>query len=212
MKHTLYILILLGLFSCDKVEDHYRIVAITIQVGSVSKGPNPQCINIGTNVDSTFIDLIGVQIEFIRAYYSTDSSNTSGIMYSPKGWEGCVEKIHKMDLTSESININDLLYGDTTISGVDKDNLPSFQCQENFGCDCRNALSVTNIDSLVSLFNNQHTTQTRVFISEKHDQTPFVFFIKKKDIESLNGKNIKIQLEMSNGDIFEGISNEIILK
>lgn len=211
MKYALYILILLGLFSCDKVEDHYRIIGVSIQVGNVSSGPNAQCITIGTEADSIYGDLIGIQIEFIREYYSTDSSRTSGPMYSPKGWEGCVEKISGLDLKCESININKLIFADTTITGVDKDKLTSFRCQKE-ECECRSALSIISIDSLVSLFNNQHQSKTRIFISEKYDHTPFVFFVRKKDIESLNGKKIKLQLEMSNGDIIIGVSNKLILK
>ena len=212
MKHILHILLLFGLFSCGKVEDHYRIKGITIQVGEVSTGPNSQCINIGNKSDSSYNDLIGIQIEFIREYYSTDSSRSSGIMYSPRGWEGCSEKISKLDLTAESININNLLFGDTLITGVDKDELTSFRCQEKYGCDCRNALSIPSIDLLVSSFNNQHKTGTRMFISEKYDETPFIFFVDKSELKPLKAKRIKIQVEMSNGDILTGKSNKIQLK
>ena len=212
MKYLLYILFSLGLFACDKVEDHYHISGVSIQVGNISVGPNPHCISIGNEADSTYKEYIGIQIEFIREYYSTDSSRTSGLMYSPKGWNGCSEKISKLELKSESINLSRLLFGDTTVTGVDKGKLTSIHCQKEYGCDCRNALSIISIDSLITLFNNQHQSQTRLFISEKYDQTPFVFFVKKKDIESLNGKKIKIQLKMSNGDLIEGISNELIMK
>jgi len=212
MKYILYTLISFGLFSCDKVEDHYRISGVSIQVGNISAGPNPHCINIGNEADSTYEEYIGIQIEFIREYYSTDSSRTSGLMYSPKGWEGCAEKISMLELISESINISKLLFGDTTITGVDKGKLTSIHCQKEYSCDCRNALSIISVDSLVTLFNNQHQSQNRLFISEKYDQTPFVFLVKRKDVESLNGKQIKIQLKMSNGDLIEGISNELIMK
>jgi hypothetical protein len=166
---------------------------------------------IGNASDTLYEELIAVQIEFVREYYATESSRRQGITYTPKGWEGCAEKITKLNILAESITITDKLFGDTTITGVDKNNLTSYRCQEKYGCDCRSALSITSIDSLVTLFNSQHKTQTRVFISEKYDKTPFVFFVKKKDLESFNGKKIKMQLHMSNGKLIDAESNKIVL-
>jgi hypothetical protein len=211
MKYSLFIVILFGLFSCDKVKDHYRISSVTVKVGKVSRGLNNQCILIGTKSDVLYDELIALQMELIRDYYSTDSSISKGLMAHPMGWKGCKEKIANLVLTSESYILNDFLFSDSTITGVGRDKINWGHCQEKFGCDCRNSLSIASIDSLVTLFNNQHLTKTRIFIGEQYDKTPFVFFMRKKYVESLNGKRIKIRLELSNGEIIEAESNKIRL-
>ncbi|MCH2231904.1 MAG: hypothetical protein MK105_16330 [Crocinitomicaceae bacterium] len=205
-----YVLILLGclvLISCRKVEDHYRISEVEIVVGNVSLGPNECCVEIGDSTDSIFQDLIAVQIEFKREYYSTDSSNTTGIMYTPIGWEGCDEKITELNILAESMAINDLLFGDSLITGKEKGASTSGRCQLNFGCDCRPVMSINDISSLVEAFNNQQKNRDRRFISEKNDETPFLFFIKKADILELQGKQLTLEMKMSNGDILVGKSN-----
>lgn len=212
MKLIPYIVLFFALFSCEKIEDHYRIKDITIKVGNVSMGPNTQCVNIGNKTDSSYADLFGVQIEFIREYYSTENSSSSGIMYSPKGWKGCSETISKLNITSKSVNIDNLLFGPPLITGINEAELTSFRCQEKFGCECRSALNISNIDSLISSFNNQQKTNSSMFISEQYDETPFIFFIDKSELEKINGESIKVQIEMSNGDIINAESNNIKIK
>lgn len=201
MKNISLILLLFILFSCEKIEDHYRIKDVNIQFGNVLRGPNNQCIKLSNKTDSTYQGLIGIRIELIREYYSTENSPSSGIMYSPKGWKGCSEKISKLTISSESRNINDLLYGDTLITGIEKGELTSIRCQEEFGCECQNVLSVENIKSFVSSFNSQQDTESEYFISEQYDETPFIFFVNKNEIQGFNDQSLKIQIEMSNGDI-----------
>lgn len=212
MKRLLLLLIPFLFSSCfDKVQDHYRLVNIKLTIGNVSVGPNANCIELGASSDSSYNELVGIQFEFIREYYATDSSKTSGIMYSPRGWEGCSEKIIALSFSSDSLLLNDHLFGDSLISGVGIDPKSNHtRCQES-DCDCSAANSLIDLNTLIQRFNTQQRNQDRLFISEKNDLTPFIYFVEKKHLATLVGKTITVSLSMSDGNILTATSNPIVL-
>lgn len=212
MKKLFLLIIPLIVSSCfDKVKDHYRLVDVKITIGNVTEGPNANCIELGSVSDSLYQDIMGIQIELIREYYATDSSRSGGIMYSPQGWEGCSEKIISLSFSSDSLFLNDHLYGDTLITGVGKDPKATHtRCQES-DCDCRAANSLIDVQTLIQRFNSQQIAQDRLFISEKNDLKPFVYFIKKEHLAELTGKTITFSISLSDGTVLSANSNPIAL-
>lgn len=202
----IYTLLFILTVSCGQVEDHYRITGMEVKIAKYKKGDNPFCVDFSDSLTFGENDTIMIKINFVRQYFSTEHSPSLGIMYSPKGWEGCEKNIESLKISLYDSLI--IVFGDSTINGF----LPicnnPYSCQDNVetDCNCQSAISYINVEEFIKDFNRSKVNMgNQKYLGEKMENVPLIFFT--TIFENVNDIQFQVGLEFNDSSSIKSNSN-----